>query len=76
MKNRKKTQNTRTLRIPKGELSATNPLDLLVNLRDLGMTDDDIRRHTAFGFDYSGCYYEGDTPSIVIEWGNIYEDLG
>lgn len=64
--------NNKKIRIPKGETYLSDPLTLVEKLKEMGMTDEDIRTKTEFSWDYSDCYYEGDTPSMILEWDNIY----
>ena len=61
-----------TIRIPKGYVNGYNPLDMVDKMKDLGLTEEDIRKHSELEFDYSSCYYEGDTPEIICSWGNIF----
>lgn len=61
------------IRIKKGKVEGYNPFDMIDKCYALGMTEEDIRKYTEFDLDYSSCYYEGDRPSIVLEWNDIYE---
>jgi len=60
------------VRIPKGNMSCTYDSVACVfeNLLSKGFRLDDLNK-TSLEFDYSGCYYPDDNPSIVVEWEDI-----
>jgi hypothetical protein len=61
-------------RIPKGEYGCSGESIVYVMeylKKTYGFTDEDLKL-TEFGLDYGGCYYEGDDPSVCVEWPNIY----
>lgn len=43
---------------------------LLNQLNERGITQEHYEK-VMIGFDYSGCYYEGDNPSIEVKWDHI-----
>ena len=60
------------VRIPKGSMSCgyDSVSDLIENLIDRGFRLEDLCK-TSIETDYSGCYYESDTPSIHVVWENL-----
>ena len=60
-------------RIPKGSMtcsydSVAYVIENLIN--NYGFKLEDLSK-TSIEIDYSGCYYESDTPSISVIWKNI-----
>jgi len=68
----KKVEKT-PVRIKKGSLECSYvPVSYVVErlIKDWKFTLEDLEK-TSIDFDYSGCYYESDTPSISVEWDDI-----
>lgn len=59
-------------RIPKGSVCCTyDSISLIIeNLMFEGFRLEDLK-HTSMEFDYTGCYYPDDNPSICVEWSDI-----
>lgn len=59
-------------RIPRGNLNIgyDSIASAVEQLMDYGFTLADLEK-TSVELDWSGCYYESDTPSVMVEWGDI-----
>ncbi len=65
----RKTKNTNTVTVQIGTIDPYGDLDGLKKLVE--RADEALAKHpkgyVVLNYDYSGCYYESDTPNLVLE---------